>query len=147
MRRGDIFSGSTNIRVIGVGGGGGNAVNRMIQSGIQGVEFIVANTDTAALAQSQAPTRIPMGVHLTHGRSTGGNQSLGEKAALESLDELRDVIDGADMLFLAAGLGGGTGTGATPVIAELAQELGVLTISIVTRPFSFEGRKRANTAV
>lgn len=146
MRRGEFFSGSTNIRVIGVGGGGSNAVNRMIRSGIQGVEFIVANTDTAALAQSQASIRIPLGVHLTNGRSTGGDIALGERAAYESLDELREVIEGADMLFLASGLGGGTGTGATPVIAELAQEMGILTIAIVTRPFSFEGGKRAKVA-
>ncbi len=134
------------IKVIGVGGGGGNAVNRMIQEGIQGVEFIVVNTDAQALMLSEAPIRVRIGDKLTKGLGSGGDPKIGEQAAEESTEELKEVLKGADMIFITAGLGGGTGTGAAPVIARLARETGALTIGVVTKPFSFEGSRRRQIA-
>ena len=134
------------IRVIGVGGGGSNAVNRMIQAGIQGVEFIVVNTDAQALLDAQAPQRMRIGDKLTRGLGAGGNPELGEKAAMELAEDLTALVDGADMVFVTAGMGGGTGTGAAPVVAKLARDAGALTIGVVTRPFAFEGTKRRRVA-
>lgn len=134
------------IKVIGVGGGGGNAVNRMINEGLGGVEFISVNTDNQALMMSRAKTRVRIGDKLTRGLGAGGNPEIGRKAAEESSDELYEVIRGADMVFIASGMGGGTGTGASPVIAQIAKELGALTIGVVTRPFSFEGARRSQAA-
>ncbi|MBZ0290666.1 MAG: cell division protein FtsZ [Anaerolineae bacterium] len=134
------------IKVIGVGGGGGNAVNRMINEGLGGVEFISVNTDNQALMLSKAKTRVRIGDKLTRGLGAGGNPEIGRKAAEESADELYEVVRGADMVFIACGMGGGTGTGASPVIAQIAKELGALTIGVVTRPFSFEGPRRQASA-
>jgi len=134
------------IRVVGVGGGGSNAVNRMIEAGIAGVDFIAVNTDAQALMLSNAPTRVRIGDKLTRGLGVGGNPELGRKAAEESMDELYQVLDGSDMVFITAGMGGGTGTGASPVVAKIAREMNALTIGIVTRPFFFEGKKRAELA-
>jgi len=134
------------IKVIGVGGGGSNAVNRMIQEGIQGVEFIVVNTDAQALMLSEAPIRVRIGDKLTKGLGSGGDPKIGEQAAEESAEELKEVMKGADMIFITAGLGGGTGTGASPVIARLARETGALTIGVVTKPFNFEGARRRQIA-
>jgi cell division protein FtsZ len=134
------------IKVIGVGGGGGNAVNRMVRSGLEGVEFIVANTDLQALAQNAAPTRIQIGAKLTKGLGAGADPDIGRRAALEDTDKLIEVLSDADMVFVTSGLGGGTGTGAAPVIAGLATELGALTIAVVTRPFKFEGKRRGSSA-
>lgn len=131
------------IKVIGVGGGGGNAVNRMIESGVQGVEFIAVNTDAQALQLSKAEHKIQIGAKLTRGLGAGANPEIGKKAAEESRELLEDVLKGADMVFVTAGMGGGTGTGAAPIIAEIAKELGALTVGVVTRPFTFEGRRRA----
>ncbi len=130
------------IKVIGVGGGGGNAVNRMIEAGIQGVEFIVANTDLQALNASSAPLKIQLGGKSTRGLGAGSNPDVGRAAALEDHEKLLDVLEGADMVFVTAGLGGGTGTGAAPVVASLAIELGALTVAVVTKPFTVEGKKR-----
>jgi cell division protein FtsZ len=130
------------IKVVGVGGGGGNAVNRMIEAGIQGVEFIVANTDLQALNASSAPMKIQLGGKSTRGLGAGSNPEVGRAAALEDHEKLLDVLEGADMVFVTAGLGGGTGTGAAPVVASLAIELGALTVAVVTKPFTVEGRKR-----
>ncbi|MFZ2487932.1 MAG: cell division protein FtsZ [Anaerolineae bacterium] len=134
------------IRVIGVGGGGSNAVNRMIAAGIQGVEFIVVNTDAQALLDANSPQRMRIGDKLTRGLGAGGDPEIGEKAALESQEDLAMIVDGADMVFVTAGIGGGTGTGAAPVVAKLAREAGALTIGVVTRPFTFEGAKRRRAA-
>ncbi|NWG17522.1 MAG: cell division protein FtsZ [Chloroflexi bacterium] len=134
------------IKVIGVGGGGGNAINRMVNEGLGGVEFISVNTDNQALMLSKAKTRVRIGDKLTRGLGAGGNPEVGRKAAEESSDELYEVLRGADMVFIAGGMGGGTGTGASPVIAQIAKELGALTIGVVTRPFSFEGTRRMQTA-
>ena len=134
------------IKVIGVGGGGNNAVNRMIESGVKGVEFIVANTDLQVLNVSKAPTKIQIGEALTGGRGAGAKPEVGREAALESKKELEEALSGADMIFVTCGMGGGTGTGAAPVIASIAQELGALTVGIVTKPFSFEGKKRMEQA-
>ncbi len=131
------------IKVVGVGGGGCNAVNRMVQAGLCGVEFIVANTDAQALKQNRAPHKVQIGAKLTKGLGAGADPNIGRQAALEDTDNLINVLSGADMIFVTTGLGGGTGTGAAPVIASLATELGALTIAVVTRPFKFEGRKRA----
>ena len=131
------------IKVIGVGGGGGNAVEQMVGAGIMGVEFIVANTDTQALARSTAPVRLQIGAKLTKGLGAGADPNMGRRAALEDTGELIGALDGADMVFVTAGLGGGTGTGAAPVIANLATELGALTVAVVTKPFAFEGKQRA----
>jgi cell division protein FtsZ len=130
------------IKVIGVGGGGSNAVNRMVQTGLDGVEFIVANTDVQALRSSPAPIKLQIGDKLTKGLGAGADPNVGRQAALEDTDSIIQVLDGADMIFVTTGLGGGTGTGAAPVIASLATELGALTIAVVTKPFKFEGRKR-----
>lgn len=135
------------IKVVGVGGGGSNAVNRMIEEGLTGVEFIAINTDAQALLLSNAPMRVRMGDKLTRGLGAGGDPEVGRKAAEESSDELYQVLDGADMVFITAGLGGGTGTGGVPIIAKIAKEVGALTIGVVTRPFSFEGAQRAMTAL
>jgi cell division protein FtsZ len=134
------------IKVVGVGGGGGNAVNRMINEGLGGVEFIAVNTDNQALMLSKAKTRVRIGDKLTRGLGAGGNPEVGRKAAEESADDLYEVLRGADMIFIAGGMGGGTGTGAAPVIAQIAKELGALTIGVVTRPFTFEGPRRAQSA-
>ncbi|MDV2992597.1 MAG: Cell division protein FtsZ [Chroococcidiopsis sp. SAG 2025] len=135
-----------NIKVIGVGGGGGNAVNRMIESGVTGVEFWSINTDAQALTHSAAPRRLQIGQKLTRGLGAGGNPAMGEKAAEESRDEIANAIGEADLVFITAGMGGGTGTGAAPTVAEIAKEKGILTVGVVTRPFGFEGRRRANQA-
>jgi cell division protein FtsZ len=130
------------IKVIGVGGGGGNAVNRMIQARMEGVEFIAANTDVQALRLSQAPVKLQLGVRLTSGLGAGSNPDIGRRAALEDSEKIIEALEGADMVFVTAGLGGGTGTGAAPVIASLASEMGILTVAVVTRPFAFEGKRR-----
>lgn len=134
------------IKVIGVGGGGSNAVNRMVQAGLSGVEFIVANTDQQALASSPAPVKIQLGRQLTKGLGAGADPNVGRDAALEDTDKIVETLQGADMVFVTTGLGGGTGTGAAPVIASLANQVGALTIAVVTRPFRFEGRRRAQQA-
>ncbi len=130
------------IKVIGVGGGGSNAVNRMIDAGIKGVEFIVANTDLQALNASKAPMKIQLGSASTRGLGAGSNPEIGRQAALEDTEKLLDILEGSDMVFVTAGLGGGTGTGAAPVVASLAIELGILTVAVVTKPFTVEGKKR-----
>jgi cell division protein FtsZ len=137
---------SAKIRVIGVGGGGGNAVNRMIESRLEGVEFVVANTDLQALKLSNAPVKIQLGVKLTNGLGAGANPEVGRKAALEDADKIIEALEGADMVFITTGLGGGTGTGAAPIIASLASEMGALTVAVVTKPFAFEGKRRQNQA-
>ncbi|MGQ9552764.1 MAG: cell division protein FtsZ [Anaerolineae bacterium] len=134
------------IKIIGVGGGGTNAVNRMIDAGVQGVEFIAVNTDAQALMLSKSPKRIRIGDKVTKGMGAGGDPVIGQKAADESADELYDSLQGADMVFITAGEGGGTGTGAAPVVARIAREAGALTVAVVTKPFNFEGRRRAQVA-
>jgi cell division protein FtsZ len=134
------------IKVIGVGGGGGNAVNRMIQARMEGVEFIAANTDVQALKLSQAPVKLQLGVRLTQGLGAGANPDVGRRAALEDSEKITEALEGADMVFVTAGLGGGTGTGAAPVIASLASEMGILTVAVITRPFAFEGKRRLQQA-
>lgn len=134
------------IKVIGVGGGGCNAVDRMLDSGVQGIDFISINSDNQALARSKAPIRIQIGEKVTRGLGCGADPSVGEKAAEESKDEIAEAIANTDMLFITAGMGGGTGTGAAPVVAQIAQELGILTVAVVTRPFGFEGARRSNNA-
>ena len=135
-----------HIKVIGVGGGGGNAVNRMIQARMEGVEFIAANTDVQALKLSQAPVKLQLGVRLTLGLGAGANPDVGRRAALEDSEKIIEALEGADMVFVTAGLGGGTGTGAAPVIASLASEMGILTVAVITRPFAFEGKRRLQQA-
>lgn len=135
------------IKVIGVGGGGGNAINRMIEAGIQGVEFIAVNTDVQVLALNKAPHKVQIGEQITQGLGAGGDPKIGEKAAIESKDIIKDVLQEADMIFITAGMGGGTGTGASPIIAEIAKEIAKLVIAVVTLPFSFEGRKRRVNAM
>ncbi len=130
------------IKVIGVGGGGCNAVNRMIDAGVEGIEFIVANTDLQALRMSRAPVKLQLGVKLTNGLGAGANPEVGRKAALEDSDKIIEALEGADMVFVTTGLGGGTGTGAAPIIASLSTEMGALTVAVVTKPFSFEGKRR-----
>ncbi len=134
------------IKVVGIGGGGTNAINRMIDAGLKGVEFIAVNTDAQALLMSDADVKVYIGGNITRGLGAGSNPEIGEKAALENSDQIAEVLKGADMVFITAGKGGGTGTGAAPVIAEVAKQMGALTIGVVTRPFSFEGRKRAQQA-
>ena len=134
------------IKVIGIGGGGGNAVNRMIETGIEGVDFIAINTDLQALENNKAKTKYQIGKQLTKGLGSGGSPNTGKEAAVEDIEQLRNMIDGADMVFLTSGLGGGTGTGATPILAKLASEMDILAIAIVTLPFSFEGRVRSKQA-
>ena len=134
------------IKVIGIGGGGGNAVNRMIEAGIEGIEFLVANTDLQALKRSKAPIKIQLGSKLTKGLGAGANPNVGREAALEDTDKIIEVLEGADMVFVTTGLGGGTGTGGAPIIASLATELDALTVAVVTKPFQFEGRRRMQQA-
>jgi len=133
---------TAKIKVIGVGGGGSNAVNRMIQAGIKGVEFLVTNTDVQAMRTSLAPNKIQIGAKLTKGLGAGANPEVGKQAALEDTDRILEALSGADMIFITTGMGGGTGTGATPIIASLAAELGALTVAVVTKPFAFEGKRR-----
>ncbi|WP_108830792.1 cell division protein FtsZ [Aedoeadaptatus coli] len=134
------------IKVAGIGGGGNNAVNRMINAGVKGVEFIAVNTDRQALKNSLAETKIQIGEKVTKGLGAGANPEIGEQSAEESLDEIREALQGADMVFITAGMGGGTGTGAAPIIADVARDLGALTVGVVTRPFSFEGARRMKQA-
>src|SRR5436853_338846 len=153
-RRGDIRTGSivfddseqpisgASIKVVGIGGGGGNAINRMIEAGIQGVQFLVANTDLQSLKASQASVKIQIGEKLTRGLGVGGDPEKGRQSALEDTEKIIEALEGADMVFITAGLGGGTGTGAGPIIASLATELGALTVAVVTKPFRFEGNRR-----
>lgn len=137
----------TKIKVIGVGGGGGNAVNRMIKAGLSGVEFYLMNTDAQVLQFGAAPNKVRLGTKLTNGLGAGGDPKVGEDAAEEARQEITAAIEGADMVFVTAGMGGGTGTGAAPIVARVAKELGILTIAVVTKPFSFEGKKRTNQAL
>ena len=137
---------NAKIKVIGVGGGGNNAVNRMIETGVEGVEFIAANTDLQALQMSRAPKKLQLGVKLTNGLGAGANPEVGRQAALEDTDRIIAALEGADMVFVTTGLGGGTGTGAAPIIASLASEMGALTVAVVTKPFAFEGKRRMNQA-
>ena len=130
---------TTQIKVIGVGGGGGNAVNRMVDSGVLGAEFIAVNTDKQILTHSRATHKIQIGEKLTKGQGAGGRPEIGEKSAEESRDVISDALKGTDMIFITAGMGGGTGTGAAPVIARIAKDMGILTVGVVTRPFKFEG--------
>ncbi len=146
-RIGDIVPGRVaNIKVIGVGGGGSNAVNRMIASDVAGVEFWSINTDAQALTLASAPARLQIGQKLTRGLGAGGNPAIGQKAAEESRDEIATALEGADLVFITGGMGGGTGTGAAPIVAEVAKEMGALTVGVVTKPFVFEGRRRTNQA-
>lgn len=135
------------IKVIGVGGGGCNAVNRMIESGVKGVEFIIANTDLQVLNASPADVKLQIGESITNGLGAGANPEIGREAALESKDQIRAALEGADMVFVTCGMGGGTGTGASPVVAEIAQDIGALTVGIVTKPFRFEGKRRMEQAI
>lgn len=136
-----------NLKVVGVGGGGSNAVNRMVEAGIKGVDFIAINTDAQALNMSLAPCKLQIGQNLTRGLGAGANPEVGQKAAEESRDEILEHLKGADMVFITAGMGGGTGTGGAPVVAQAAKEVGALTVGVVTKPFSFEGRRRMNVAL
>ena len=146
MRIPTFTSEFANIKVIGVGGGGSNAVNRMIDSGLQGVDFLVANTETQALDNSKADIKIQLGEKLTKGLGAGANPQVGEEAAQESREEITKALSGSDMVFVTAGMGGGTGTGAAPIVAECAREMGALTVGVVTKPFTFEGKRRKNQA-
>ncbi|MFB3920394.1 MAG: cell division protein FtsZ [Terriglobia bacterium] len=142
----DNLQHGAKIKVIGVGGGGGNAVNRMIAARLEGVEFLVANTDVQALQASHAPIKIQLGAKLTKGLGAGANPEIGKRAALEDTEKVIDALEGADMVFVTTGLGGGTGTGGAPIVAGLARELGALTVAVVTKPFAFEGRRRMQQA-
>ncbi len=142
----DSFSQSAVIKVLGVGGGGGNAVEHMVQQNLDGVDFICANTDAQALRGSSARTVLQLGNNITKGLGAGANPEVGREAAMEDRDRITEVIDGADMLFITAGMGGGTGTGGAPVVAQIAKEMGILTVAVVTKPFPFEGKKRAEIA-
>ncbi len=135
------------IKVIGVGGGGGNAVEHMVREGIEGVHFIAINTDAQALRNSGAETTVQIGANITKGLGAGANPEIGREAALENRDEIRQMLEGCDMVFISAGMGGGTGTGAAPIVAEIAKELGILTVAVVTKPFNFEGKKRMSYAL
>src|SRR5580704_3163170 len=135
-----------NIKVIGIGGGGGNAVNRMIQAGIEGVQFLVANTDLQALKNSRASVKLQIGERLTKGLGAGGDPEVGRQSALEDTEKIIEALEGADMVFITTGLGGGTGSGSAPVVASLASELGALTVAVVTKPFAFEGKRRLTQA-
>lgn len=136
----------TNIKVIGVGGGGGNAVNRMVEAGLNGVEFVAMNTDQQALVNSKATQKVQLGAKLTKGRGAGADPEVGQRAAEESKDEIANALKGAQMVFITAGMGGGTGTGGAPIVAEIAREAGILTVGVVTKPFGFEGRRRMTQA-
>ncbi len=142
----DAHSQSAVIKVIGVGGGGGNAVAHMVDTGIEGVDFICANTDAQALKGSRVRTSLQIGCNITKGLGAGANPDIGRQAAMEDRDRILEVIEGADMLFITAGMGGGTGTGAAPIVAQVAKELGILTVAVVTKPFSMEGGKRLSIA-
>ena len=142
----DNVAQSAVIKVIGVGGGGGNAVQHMIKNTIDGVEFICANTDAQALDKMDTKLNLQLGGDVTKGLGAGANPEIGRQAALEDRDRIREIITGADMVFITAGMGGGTGTGAAPVVAEIARELGILTVAVITKPFPFEGRKRMSIA-
>ena len=142
----DSFSQNAVIKVVGVGGGGGNAVQHMVDANIEGVEFICANTDAQALKNSAAKTVLQLGTNITKGLGAGANPELGRQAAMEDRDRIREVIEGADMLFITAGMGGGTGTGGAPVVAQIAREMGILTVAVITKPFPFEGRRRMEAA-
>jgi len=142
----ETLNSAATIRVVGVGGAGGNAINNMIDADIQGVGFITANTDLQALTSSAAPVQLQLGAELTKGLGAGANPEIGRRAAEEDREHIREIMDGADMVFITAGMGGGTGTGAAPVIASVAKELGILTVAVVTKPFEFEGRKRKEQA-
>ncbi|MBW2544781.1 MAG: cell division protein FtsZ [Deltaproteobacteria bacterium] len=144
--KGGAKSNTAKIKVIGIGGGGGNAVNMMMTYNLKGVDFIVANTDSQAMVTSKALIKVQLGAEVTKGLGAGSDPEIGEKAAVESQDRLREVLDGADMVFVTAGLGGGTGTGGAPIVAEIAKELGALTVAVVTKPFQFEGKKRGRQA-
>ncbi len=141
-----VMPNGARIRVVGVGGGGGNAINNMILSGLEGVDFITANTDFQALERSLAPTKVQLGVNLTRGLGAGGNPEMGGRAAEEDIEQIRELVEESDMVFITAGLGGGTGTGGAPVIASACKELGALTVAVVTRPFTFEGKTRLRNA-
>src|ERR1700689_849943 len=136
----------TRIRVFGVGGGGCNAVARMLDEGLSGVEFCVLNTDVQAISASPVPNQLAMGAQITNGLGAGSDPAVGRQAALEDTERILEILEGADMVFVTAGLGGGTGTGAAPVVASLAKELGALTVAVVTKPFGFEGRRRMTAA-
>ncbi|HEX2236976.1 MAG TPA: cell division protein FtsZ [Gammaproteobacteria bacterium] len=142
----DSYNQSAVIKVIGIGGGGGNAVQHMVNAAIEGVDFIAANTDAQALKNTSAKTVLQLGSSITKGLGAGANPTIGREAAMEDRDRIQEVIEGADMLFITAGLGGGTGTGAAPIVAEIAKELGILTVAVVTKPFAFEGGKRMQVA-
>lgn len=146
IRFSDNFKRGPDIKIVGIGGGGGNALNRMVESKVQGVEFIAINTDFQALRKSQAHIKLQIGASLTGGLGAGGNPNIGKRAAEESRNEIKDGIYGADMVFITAGMGGGTGTGGAPIVAEIARSLNILTIGVVTRPFNYEGQKRAQQA-
>ena len=146
MAKSSFVANPARIKVIGLGGGGSNAITRMVREEIEGVEFIAMNTDAQALAVTEAPIRIQLGEKLTKGLGVGGDHNLGQKAAEESRDELSEIVDGADMVFITSGMGGGTGTGAAPVVADIAKQSGALTIAVVTKPFSFEGTNRTQVA-
>ena len=141
-----MYDGMAKIKVVGVGGAGNNAVNRMVEIGISGVEFIAVNTDRQALSLSKAPTKIQIGEKITRGLGAGSDPLVGEKSAEESKEEIANALKGSDMVFVTAGMGGGTGTGAAPIVAQIARELGVLTVAVVTKPFTFEGKKRMQSA-
>ncbi len=143
----DSYSDSATIKVVGVGGGGGNAVAHMLQNAIEGVDFICANTDVQALKKSMATIQLQIGANITKGLGAGANPELGRQAALEDRDRIQEVLAGTDMLFITTGMGGGTGTGAAPVIAQIAKDMGILTVAVVTRPFAFEGKKRMEQAM
>jgi cell division protein FtsZ len=142
----DAYSQSAVIKVLGVGGGGGNAVSHMVQSGIEGVDFMCINTDSQALKNSNVKTALQIGSNITKGLGAGANPDVGRQAAMEDRDRIIELIEGCDMLFITAGMGGGTGTGAAPVVAQIAKELGILTVAVVTRPFNMEGNKRSVVA-
>ena len=142
----DAHSQSAVIKVIGVGGGGGNAVAHMVDAGIEGVEFICANTDAQALSSARVRTALQIGCNITKGLGAGADPDIGRQAAMEDRDRIKEAIEGADMLFITAGMGGGTGTGATPIVAQVAKELGILTVAVVTKPFQMEGNKRMSIA-
>lgn len=143
----DSYSDSANIKVVGVGGGGGNAVAHMLSRSIEGVDFICANTDVQALRNSQARIQLQIGANITKGLGAGANPELGRQAALEDRDRIQEVLSGADMVFITTGMGGGTGTGAAPVIAQIAKDMGILTVAVVTKPFPFEGKRRMEQAM
>lgn len=142
----DAYSENAVIKVIGVGGGGGNAVQHMVEAGIEGVDFVCANTDSQALKNTKARTTLQLGSSITKGLGAGANPDIGRQAAMEDRERIQEVVDGADMLFITAGMGGGTGTGGAPVVAQVAKEMGILTVAVVTKPFPFEGKKRMHIA-